>query len=88
MAAKTGWRRQGSKGHFRYVDSGGGRVTDEVQLERIRRARDPAGVEGRLDRTRIPEQRCRRPATTPPDENSTSTTPIFVPDRSRRNTTS
>ncbi len=36
MATKNGWRRQGSKGHFRYVDSGGGRVTDEVQLERIR----------------------------------------------------
>ena len=36
MAAKTGWWRQGSKGHFRYVDSRGGRITDEVQLERIR----------------------------------------------------
>jgi DNA topoisomerase-1 len=36
MAAKIGWRRQGSKRHFRYVDSRGGRITDEGQLERIR----------------------------------------------------
>ena len=36
MAGKSGWRRVGSKAHFRYVDSGGRRITDEGQLERIR----------------------------------------------------
>jgi len=36
MGVKQGWRRVGSKGHFRYLDSGGRRITDEVQLERIR----------------------------------------------------
>ena len=36
MAGKRGWRREGSPRHFRYVDSGGRRVADEAQLERIR----------------------------------------------------
>ena len=36
MAGKRGWSREGSKGHFRYVDSGGRRITDEAKLERIR----------------------------------------------------
>jgi DNA topoisomerase-1 len=35
MARKGGWRRVGSRGHFRYVDARGRRITDEAQLERI-----------------------------------------------------
>jgi DNA topoisomerase I len=36
MAGKIGWHRVGSSKHFRYVDPRGRRITDEVQLERIR----------------------------------------------------
>lgn len=36
MARGIGWRREGSKGRFRYVDADGRRITDEVHLERIR----------------------------------------------------
>ena len=36
MARSIGWRREGSKGRFRYVDADGRRITDEEQLERIR----------------------------------------------------
>lgn len=35
MARKGGWRRLGSKGRFRYVDSRGARITDEAKLARI-----------------------------------------------------
>lgn len=36
MARGIGWRREGSKRSFRYVDADGRRITDPVQLERIR----------------------------------------------------
>jgi DNA topoisomerase-1 len=36
MAQRIGWRREGSKRRFRYVDADGRRITDEDQLERIR----------------------------------------------------
>jgi DNA topoisomerase-1 len=36
MAQRIGWRREGSKGRFRYVDADGRRITDEEKLERIR----------------------------------------------------
>jgi DNA topoisomerase I len=36
MAQRIGWRREGSKGRFRYADADGRRITDEEQLERIR----------------------------------------------------
>src|SRR3954453_476232 len=36
MARRGGWRRIGSKGRFRYVDSRGNRIGDEARLERIR----------------------------------------------------
>jgi DNA topoisomerase I len=36
MARGTGWRREGSKGRFRYVDADGRRITDEEHLGRIR----------------------------------------------------
>ncbi len=36
MARKRGWRRIGSRGHFRYVDARGNAITDDDQLERIR----------------------------------------------------
>jgi DNA topoisomerase-1 len=36
VARRGGWRRQGSSGRFRYVDSRGERITDERKLERIR----------------------------------------------------
>jgi DNA topoisomerase I len=36
MARKGGWRRIGSRGHFRYVDARGNAITDEEKLERIR----------------------------------------------------
>jgi DNA topoisomerase-1 len=36
MAQRIGWRREGSKGRFRYVDADGRRITDEGKLERIR----------------------------------------------------
>jgi DNA topoisomerase-1 len=36
MAQRMGWRREGSKGRFRYVDADGRRITDEDKLERIR----------------------------------------------------
>jgi DNA topoisomerase-1 len=36
MARKGGWRREGSRGRFRYVDARGNRITDEEKLERIR----------------------------------------------------
>jgi DNA topoisomerase-1 len=36
MAQRIGWRREGSKRRFRYVDADGRRITDEDKLERIR----------------------------------------------------
>jgi DNA topoisomerase I len=36
MARGIGWRREGSKRRFRYVDADGRRITDEAALERIR----------------------------------------------------
>src|SRR4051812_15640113 len=36
MPQRIGWRREGSKRHFRYVDADGRRITDEEKLERIR----------------------------------------------------
>ncbi|MDX6427296.1 MAG: hypothetical protein QOD52_2701 [Gaiellaceae bacterium] len=36
MAQRRGWRREGSKRRFRYVDADGRRITDEDKLERIR----------------------------------------------------
>ena len=36
MAQRSGWRREGSRGRFRYVDADGRRITGEEQLERIR----------------------------------------------------
>jgi DNA topoisomerase-1 len=36
MAQRIGWRREGSKGRFRYVDANGRKITDEEKLERIR----------------------------------------------------
>jgi len=36
MPRRSGWRREGSKKHFRYVDADGRRITDETKLERIR----------------------------------------------------
>jgi DNA topoisomerase I len=36
MARKGGWRREGSKRHFRYLDARGNRISDEAKLERIR----------------------------------------------------
>ena len=87
MAGKRGWRREGSPRHFRYVDSGGRRVTDEAQLERIRALAIPPAwqdvwIASALGRS------CRRPGTTRRDGSSTSTTPRTALDRSRRNTTS
>jgi len=35
MAQRIGWRREGSKRRFRYVDADGRRITDEDKLERI-----------------------------------------------------
>jgi DNA topoisomerase I len=35
MARKGGWRRVGSRRHFRYEDAKGRRITDKEQLERI-----------------------------------------------------
>ncbi|HLB17984.1 MAG TPA: hypothetical protein VK613_02510 [Gaiellaceae bacterium] len=36
MPRKGGWRREGSRGRFRYVDARGNRIVDEEKLERIR----------------------------------------------------
>src|SRR6476620_9178003 len=36
MARSMGWRREGSKRRFRYVDAAGRPITDEAKLERIR----------------------------------------------------
>jgi len=36
MPRTGGWRREGSRGHFRYHDARGNRITNEEQLERIR----------------------------------------------------
>ncbi|HEU5277797.1 MAG TPA: hypothetical protein VFU26_02715 [Gaiellaceae bacterium] len=36
MPRRGGWRREGSRGRFRYVDARGNRITDEDKLERIR----------------------------------------------------
>jgi DNA topoisomerase-1 len=36
MPRKGGWRREGSRGRFRYVDTHGNRISGEEQLERIR----------------------------------------------------
>jgi len=35
MPRKGGWRREGSRGRFRYVDARGNRITDEEKLGRI-----------------------------------------------------
>jgi DNA topoisomerase-1 len=37
MARRGGWRREGSRGRFRYVDARGTRITDPQKLERIKR---------------------------------------------------
>jgi DNA topoisomerase I len=36
MPRKGGWRREGSRGRFRYVDARGNQITDEEKLERIK----------------------------------------------------
>src|SRR5437899_2830854 len=36
MSRRGGWRREGSRGHFRYVDARGNRIADPEKLERIR----------------------------------------------------
>ena len=36
MPRKGGWRREGSRGRFRYLDARGNRITDEDSLERIK----------------------------------------------------
>jgi DNA topoisomerase I len=36
MPRRGGWRREGSRGRFRYVDARGNRITEEERLERIR----------------------------------------------------
>jgi DNA topoisomerase-1 len=36
MPRRGGWRREGSRGRFRYVDARGNRITDEEKLERIK----------------------------------------------------
>ena len=36
MSRRGGWRREGSRGHFRYVDARGNRIADDEKLERIR----------------------------------------------------
>src|SRR5205823_1976124 len=36
VARRGGWRREGSRGRFRYVDARGNRITDPEKLERIR----------------------------------------------------
>jgi DNA topoisomerase I len=36
MPRTSGWRREGSRGRFRYVDARGVRIADEEKLERIR----------------------------------------------------
>jgi DNA topoisomerase-1 len=36
MPRTGGWRREGSRGRFRYVDARGNRITDEDKLERIK----------------------------------------------------
>jgi DNA topoisomerase-1 len=41
MARKGGWRRVGSRRHFRYEDARGRRITDREQLERIESLRIP-----------------------------------------------
>src|SRR5919204_5051425 len=35
MARRGGWRRAGSRGRFRYLDSRGNPITDEAKLARI-----------------------------------------------------
>src|SRR5439155_25968314 len=35
MARRGGWRREGSKGRFRYLDSRGKRISDPEKIERI-----------------------------------------------------
>jgi DNA topoisomerase-1 len=35
MARRGGWRRVGSRRHFRYEDAKGRRITDKDHLERI-----------------------------------------------------
>jgi DNA topoisomerase-1 len=41
MARKGGWRRAGSRRHFRYLDARGNRITDPDKLERIEALRIP-----------------------------------------------
>src|SRR5213078_4412819 len=41
MARRGGWRRLGSRGRFRYVDSRGRPIRDEAALERIDTLRIP-----------------------------------------------
>jgi DNA topoisomerase-1 len=36
MGQRIGWRREGSKGRFRYVDADGRRITDDDKLARVR----------------------------------------------------
>ena len=36
MARRGGWRREGSRGRFRYIDARGNRITDPQKVERIK----------------------------------------------------
>jgi DNA topoisomerase-1 len=62
MPRKGGFRREGSRGRFRYVDARGNRITDEERLERIRSLVIPpawkdvwiaAGVSAKLQATGV-----------------------------------
>ena len=41
MARRGGWRRVGSRRHFRYLDSRGDRITDDARIERVEALRIP-----------------------------------------------
>src|ERR687887_2714464 len=41
VARKGGWKRVGSRRHFRYLDRGGRRITDPAKLERIEALKIP-----------------------------------------------
>ena len=50
MPSRLTWRREGTRRPFRYYDAKGNRVRDRRDDRAPRRARDPARVEGRVDR--------------------------------------
>jgi len=89
MAQRIGWRREGSKRRFRYVDADGRKITGRGKARAHSRARNPLLREGGLDRAeRADEAAGDRDRTRRAASSTSITTRNTARGRSRRSTTS